>query len=146
MAYIILSVTGLLGVLLIRSTWSRTKQVVFFCKVIASGMIASVFANFISEPNVISKGPSVILSQIPWLEIMLYLIMIAGMAAKYLYDAIGKGNNPSIEKWQFFRPLLVSPIVFGSIYANLGNSTPSLLLFIFSFQNGFFWQTVLKRK
>jgi len=145
MAYIILSVAGLFGVLLIKSAWSGRKQVAFVFVVITCGVMASVLANFFTEPNVISKGPYELLSMIPWLEIMLYITMIAGMAAKYFYDAIGKGNNPSIEKWQLFKPLLVSPMIFGSIYAIAGDRTPGLLLFVFSFQNGFFWQTVLQK-
>ena len=71
--------------------------------------------------------------------------MVAGMAAKYLYDAIGEGNAPKLQKWQIVKPFLVSPIVFGVIYATMDESTSYLLLLIFSFQNGFFWQTVLSK-
>jgi hypothetical protein len=78
-------------------------------------------------------------------EVALYFAMVVGMAAKYFYDAIGKGNTPVIEKWQVVKPLLVSPIVFGAIYGTMDESTSSLLLLIFSFQNGFFWQTVLTK-
>jgi len=84
-------------------------------------------------------------TQIPWFEFMLYFVMIAGMAAKYLYDAIGEGNKIQFQKWQFIKPIFVSPLIFASIYALIekGTSKPLILLLIFSFQNGFFWQTVL---
>jgi hypothetical protein len=73
-------------------------------------------------------------------------MMLVGMASKYLFDAIGEGGRrPRINKWQLFRPMLVSPIVFGAVYGSIGEDTALLLNLIFAFQNGFFWQTVLNR-
>jgi hypothetical protein len=81
----------------------------------------------------------------PWFEVSLYFVMLLGMAAKYCYDAIGEGSDLNFQKWQLFKPMLVSPLVFGAIYGNMGEQTPRLLLLIFSFQNGFFWKTILDK-
>jgi hypothetical protein len=81
----------------------------------------------------------------------LFLAMILGMAAKTAVDCIDTASrrgtlvehlrNGSIA-------ILVSPIVFlGFLQAGeLGASTQAfLVLWLLAFQNGFFWQTVLKR-
>jgi hypothetical protein len=45
--------------------------------------------------------------------------------------------------WQFIKPFLVSPMIFGAVYAMIPETTSALLLLIFAYQNGFFWHTVL---
>ena len=72
--------------------------------------------------------------------------MIMGMAAKYLFDAIGEKNKIHFEKWQLFKPMLVAPIVFVAFYATVNQESSFLMTIGFSFQNGFFWQTVLGEK
>ncbi len=69
--------------------------------------------------------------------------MIAGMMGKHFFDAIGEGNTLRFQKWQFIKPIFISPMVFGVIYGAIDESTSLVLLFIFAFQNGFFWQTAL---
>lgn len=145
MAYLILSILGLIAVLLVKSDSNRKKQVIFIFAVIVGGSIAYIIIDLMMRPDVIEKGPSSMLSEIAWLEISLYFVMLAGMAAKYFYDAIGEGNTIQFQKWQFMKPIFVSPIVFGAIFVAMDESTSALLLLIFSFQNGFFWQTVLNK-
>jgi len=103
---------------------------------------------FLVYVGVIEKATSSFWSQIPWIEVGLFFSMLVGMAAKYFYDAVdamGRRKKISFYKWQFFKPMLVSPIVFGTVYANIQQNTSSILLLIFAFQNGFFWQTVLNK-
>jgi hypothetical protein len=76
----------------------------------------------------------------------MFLLMLAGMAAKYLWDAIGEGDRIQFQKYQFIKPMLISPIVFAAVWANMQNQPDGVANFFFAFQNGFFWQTVFSRQ
>jgi hypothetical protein len=67
--------------------------------------------------------------------------MLAGMAAKTLFDSITR-DRP-VEWERFLAPLLVSPLVYGVILSMIRSSSGHLPMLIFGFQNGFFWQDVL---
>ena len=110
------------------------------------GLILYIAIDLMAKPDVIKKGSASWMAEIPWFEIGLYFVMLAGMAAKYFYDAIGESNKIHFQKWQFIKPIFVSPIVFGLIYGGLAKETSIVVLLIFSFQNGFFWQTVLYKQ
>ncbi|MCI0697824.1 CHAT domain-containing protein [candidate division KSB1 bacterium] len=147
MAYIILFVTGVMATLVVSSKWSERKQYVFIFVGLLSGLILTLGITIVTEIDKgVWKGWFSFLGEIPWFEIGLYFSMVAGMAAKYIYDQIGINRKIVFKKWQFFRPILISPIVFGAIYGNLDPKTSKLLLLIFSFQNGFFWHTLLNRE
>jgi len=90
----------------------------------------------------------------PWQELLLFLAMILGMTAKTVWDAIearrtrmrrASGDRGlRIDPWEFAQPMLVSVIVFGAVIgAKQPAGIPGL---VFSFQNGFFWQTVLRKQ
>ena len=146
MAYIFLTVFGVLAVLFVSPQWPGRKALPFILSFIVAGgtiySISEVF--FLSESEIISKGEGSI-EGIPWLEIALYFVMLAGMMSKYFFDAIGDGNIINFQKWQFIKPIFISPIVFGVLYSATDQSTSVVLLIIFAFQNGFFWQTVLNK-
>jgi hypothetical protein len=146
MVYIVLSIIGIVAVLVVRPEWSNKRQIGFVLASIVGGLVLFLCVEFFREPDFTSRGVSSFLAQIPWLEISCYFVMLVGMASKYLFDAIGEGGRrPRVNKWQLFRPMLVSPIVFGAVYGSIGEDTALLLNLIFAFQNGFFWQTVLNR-
>jgi len=144
MFYIILSLIGIAAVVALRQTWKQQFKIFFVLAAIIIGSVVLVLTNYgylISKGFILKGSP--IIDEVPWIEIGVYFAMLLGMAAKYFYDAIGEGNKIVIQKYQLIKPFLVSPIVFGMIYGGLGENTPALMLLIFSFQNGFFWQTVL---
>lgn len=145
LAYIVLSLTGLLAALFMKSKWLGTKVWVFICSVLILATVFYMILEGLILPgfDMIPKGHSY---QVPWLEITLYFTMILGMAGKYFFDAIGDKNSVCIQKWQMIKPLFVSPMVFGTVYAGIQEQTSVVLLLIFSFQNGFFWQSVLYKK
>lgn len=145
MAYVIISIIGIIAVLLVRPNWSHIRQISFVIVLLFVGMTVYFIIDSGSRSSNLNKGSSQVFMQLPWLEIGLYLVMLAGMVAKYIFDAIGNENKIVFQKWQFIKPLLVSPIVFGFIYSNLGEQSSPLLLLVFSFQNGFFWHSVLKK-
>jgi len=145
MVYLALSIIGIVAVWAVRPGWSKKAQIVFILAAIAGGLVLFLCADFLRAQDITQRGISTFWVQIPWLEISLYFVMLVGMAAKYFFEAIGEGNKIEFQKWHLFKPMLVSPIVFGVVYGSIGESTPLLLNLIFAFQNGFFWQTVLNR-
>lgn len=149
MAYIVLTIIGLVSVLLVKKDWQARRQITFVCYIIMVGTLIYLLIDIFVFKNQqgISKGIEDILAEIPLREIGMYFFMLAGMTGKYLFDAIGekKRQRLKLNKWQFIKPFLVSPIIFGTVYAQLPENTSTFMLFIFSFQNGFFWQTLLYR-
>ena len=147
MAYIVLSIIGLLALVLVKKDWQQKKQIIFICSIIILGALIYVLIDIfiLQSQNGITKGN--FFAKIPWLEIGLYLIMLVGMASKYLFDVIGDKKRKKIKfnKWQFIKPFLVSPMIFGAVYAMIPETTSALLLLIFAYQNGFFWHTVLNK-
>jgi hypothetical protein len=142
MNYVILSLIGIVAVLVLKSDWNWKQQMGFILSAIIIGSIVLVIIEKLNSN--IHKGPPSA-DDISWFEMFSYLCMVAGMAARYFFDAFGKGNKFRFQKKQFFRPLLISPIVFGIVYLSMDENTSKPLLLIFSFQNGFFWQTVLNK-
>lgn len=147
MAYIVLTIVGLLALLLVKKDWRQNKQIIFVCAIILlSALVYSSIDVLILQPDgAATRGDTSFFAKIPWLDISLYLVMVIGMASKYLFDAIGDKNRKKInfDKWQFLKPFLVSPIIFAAVYSIIPESDSIVLLLIFSYQNGFFWQTML---
>lgn len=79
----------------------------------------------------------------------LFLAMLLGMLAKALFDLLDDTQPAWREHLRHgAMAIVISPIVFlGFITAGQFNSSSQtfLVLALFAFQNGFFWQTVLKR-
>lgn len=92
----------------------------------------------------------------PASEVLLFVAMVIGMSSRYLWDLIelrkrsnakGTSGGPialGFDWLEFLQPLLISALVFEVILANSREFSGSTLLF--SFQNGFFWQSVIKPK
>jgi hypothetical protein len=82
--------------------------------------------------------------------VILYICMLAGMAANYLYGrfASPERSRQPFDLGNFLAPILVSPIVFipllgafQSVYVDLANLTATkLMIFFVTFENGFFWK------
>jgi len=106
-------------------------------------------------------GPSTILiylSQSPIREFLLFAIMLLGMMARMLSLAIEErrthlkrseaGANPKIriDRWEFVYPMLFAVPTFGALLGQLQTDALSVPAVTLAFQNGFFWQTLLKGK
>ncbi len=90
----------------------------------------------------------IFLDSLFWL--FLFLTMVFGIVAKAFYDYIE--NNESFNlgwdillRREVLLPIFVSPMVFGGIYSIAKQSPRNFGTFIFAFQNGFFWKTILGR-
>ncbi len=147
MAYIVLTVVGLMVLLLVKKEWRENKKIIFVgASIFLSALVYALIDALVFQAGGPStKGDTNFFAKIPWLDIGLYLVMVIGMASKYLFDAIGDKDRKKIKfnKWQFLKPFLVSPIIFAAVYSIIPESDSIFLLLIFSYQNGFFWQTML---
>jgi hypothetical protein len=125
-------------------------------KILVVGALGAIaFIAFdISDVSVITREPNLNwYARSPQKEIMLFFAMIMGMVSKFLWDAIelrrlktiqSRRTRLQLDLWDFVQPLLVSGIVFAFVLANTGKiSAPALL---FSYQNGFFWQTIFRKQ
>ena len=100
---------------------------------------------FPDDNQVIHKEVGDALVSLPWQDFGMFFSMLLGMASKYLFDRIGekKRRRIAFNKWQFLKPFLVSPIIFGTILTQVPENMPVFTLMILSYQNGFFWHTLL---
>jgi len=82
--------------------------------------------------------------------LLLYICMLAGMAANHLYGWLS-GPKPTRRPFDigtFLAPMLVSPIVFIPLWVAFQSSSidptnlaaPKLMIFLVTFENGFFWK------
>ena len=82
-----------------------------------------------------------------WAAPAYFVAMVAGMLAQTIWHSLQsrKPNSaPVFDKWEFVKPALVAPIVFIAVYNGISHAELTLAMALFSFQNGFFWQTVLR--
>lgn len=95
-------------------------------------------------------------TQFPALVLAMYVCMVAGMVAEYLYHYVDSAPSKRRKfNWgAFFKPFLVSPLVFMPLAASLQNANldftrldpPRLMIFLVAFENGFLWRGYFSRK
>jgi hypothetical protein len=72
-----------------------------------------------------------------------FLAVLAGMAGQYMFG---------LKKWKdfriqdFARPFWVALILFGVVWGIVDQEETTLMSLIASYQNGFFWKTILDRE
>ncbi len=92
----------------------------------------------------------------PYREAILFVVMLTGMMARMLSLAIEKRRaaldaapNASvslhIDRWEFVYPTLVAVPTFGAVLGQFPSGGLDVPILALAFQNGFFWQTILKR-
>jgi len=126
------------------------------CAVVLVALISYVVLlhfsfDFPSFPNVISKGEAN--ADVRPLVLALFLCMLVGMGAEYLYHYLD--SQDAKFNWKSFaKPFLISPLVFVPLAASLQNAKidlsqfdiPVLMLFLVAFENGFLWRGYFTRK
>lgn len=123
-------------------------------------LLSTIIGVWLAAPPLTLGSEEAWYSQSPWREVVLFVAMILGMAARYLTQAIevrrteiaalraqGKKGGVSIrfDIWEFIYPMLVSVITFGTLLPYITNRAELLPCLIIAFQTGFFWQTILSR-
>ena len=97
-----------------------------------------------------AEAPAVSLSNLAALYGPLFVAMLLGMLSKGAMDCLNAATKAALKEHlrTGFSAILVSPIVFLG-FLNAGQFSAStqafVVLSLLAFQNGFFWQTVLKR-
>ncbi|MCX6857283.1 MAG: hypothetical protein NTV80_20535 [Verrucomicrobia bacterium] len=89
-----------------------------------------------------------------WPGLVMAAAMLAGIVSGRLHDNISSAKRFKIGKLfadlpsdkDLWKSLLASPIVFGVVYSLLSKSNDFVVCAVFSFQNGFFCDVILKKK
>ena len=80
----------------------------------------------------------------------LFLFMVLGMVSKWLWDSIEVGRSKyrklKLDYLGLSKPLLISPIVFLFLWILMKDQSVGLVHYLISYQNGFFWQSILYPK
>ncbi len=112
-------------------------------------LILAVTASFLSH----AVGRSVSERRVVWpfgreqtlaalYNLGLFLAMLVGILANYFYV---HGVNPPVDWNVFWKPVLISPVMFLVVYVGATKQPRGLIPILVAFQNGFFWQTVLEK-
>jgi hypothetical protein len=105
-------------------------------------------------PNAPTLGPGAHwVDESPFRELLLFALMLSGMAARVLSLAIerrgaAKDNKlppVTVDRWEFVYPMLFAVPTFGALLSQVQAETLTLVNVVLAFQTGFFWQTILKR-
>jgi hypothetical protein len=124
--------------------------------VVLAGYLAVIWNAFDLGTRVadVAKGEALRPNILP-LVVALYLLMVLGMAAEYLYRFLDAKAGDSRFDWRsFVKPFVISPLVFVPLAASLQNANvdlshfdiPLLMLFLVAFENGFLWRGYFARK
>lgn len=84
--------------------------------------------------------------------ITLVAVMLGGIVASYIFEITKKSKSTinifrelakMLTSSRFIMAIVVSPLIFNSIYLIVGDNPQSIGDYLLAFQNGFFWETVM---
>jgi hypothetical protein len=147
-----------LGALVGGALSKKMRAVLRIALLISALVVAALIAFLLLAEKPILMGDSERwFARTPWREVLSFLAMVLGMFCKYFWDLIelrrsqtaqvsATTHRPPLQFdfWDFIQPLLVAGIIFSGILEV--QKDLSLSTFLFSFQNGFFWQAVLRNR
>jgi len=91
----------------------------------------------------------------PWKHIILFIVMLVGMITNYLFELLqarikakeseGKLQPPKFIWEKLVLPLIIAGILFGYFWGQHSNEPMGMAVIFISYQNGFFWQTILEK-
>jgi hypothetical protein len=145
--YYVLPGAAFIVVLVIMLMIGRTSVPRFFDFIVATLAALLVWCALIAAEKFLSVhflagGPeNKALETRPWVALCYFVSMVVGMLAQTIWLALQQrapGVPPTFDKGGFVKPALVAPIVFIAVYQTISDVNFN------SFQNGFFWQTVLR--
>lgn len=140
-----------------RRAWGTLRRIMFLLLVLVAAVLVVSLAR---DPISITLGPQEAwYESTPAPEIYYFVVMLFGMAARYITRAIEMRreriaqleklgepfNTPGLEfdRWEFSYPFFLSIVTYGALLPQLSDATFNVTSTILSFQTGFFWQTIL---
>jgi hypothetical protein len=87
--------------------------------------------------------------------IVLIIVMLLGLVAGHLFERLKKATGPvsilaelrgMTHNARFWMALLISPIIFMSVYILIRDRPSTIVDYLLAFQNGFWWETVLRQR
>lgn len=144
--FIIVGVAGLVGLLLADLLRLKGWWGVLAGLILAIAVAAVVF--HFARPITLGREHWYNIS--PVRELILFVLMLSGMAARVVSLAIeraqtgGMTGTPQMNKWDFIYPMLFAVPTFGALLSQISAESLTIANVILSFETGFFWQTILK--
>lgn len=92
-----------------------------------------------NEPGQVTNEENTYTNALRWISY--FLLTVLGILFKALWES---PSINSIFAFRNFKPVLIAPIVFYGVYATINTLPDSLLAGLIAFQNGFFWQSILR--
>ena len=87
--------------------------------------------------------------------LLYYALTLAGIAAGVIFDALSAMDDSTKVSWRYIRDclssarswrgLVVSPLIFLSVYVGVKSSPVTTAFILLAFQNGFFWKAAMAR-
>ena len=86
---------------------------------------------------------------------LLYLSTVVGIVANEILKHLRENNQSKTEavnltdvfqSVSFLRAILISPIVFYSVYGITSNQPDNIVSILLAFQNGYFWQSIVAKR
>lgn len=136
------------------STSPKTRRT--FTAAISLVALLAVSMTFLAPTGITLGDSTPWFDRSPWRESILFVLMLAGMAGRFVTQAIeerrarmkeksGRPVSIRFDAWDFVYPMMVSVITFGVLLQQLDSEAMSAANVVMSFQTGFFWQTILAR-
>ncbi len=82
----------------------------------------------------------------------LIVVMVAGIVCSHIFEA-ARSSGPTINvvkvvsemltSSRFIMAVVVTPLIFNSIYIAIGVNPQNMGDYLLAFQNGFFWETIM---
>jgi hypothetical protein len=154
--------TMVTAAVLLAAVWLVRRKIPLWLKFLVALMaviLVTLAYYAVREAQSLSEGSW--FEQSPIREVVFFLIMVAGMAAYAVANAIEArrsklavwqvggevGARPGIDfdLWEFVYPFLFSVFTFGGLLGQIGDDGLSVATVVIAFQTGFFWQTVFDK-
>jgi membrane protease YdiL (CAAX protease family) len=135
-----------------RSSARRVQASVVIVVLVLYLVVLHFAFGFPSLPTDFAKNPE---TDVRPLVLALFICMVLGMGAEYLYHYLDtKPQERKFDWGSFMKPFLVSPLVFVPLAASLqaakvdltSFNIPLLMLYLVAFENGFLWRGYFARK
>lgn len=141
--------------LIITFVFSRELSGIFKIALLLLLLFFSIATFWVLETKIPVRSPDQSWYEItPWKQIVLVISTLFGMISNYLLEYFqaridtkksGGKRMPKFIWEKIALPFIVAILVFGYFWEQHGKEPINVRIMLISFQNGFFWQTVLEK-